>query len=225
MKSNYNKLFNPRQANNVVVNGQLIMAYLVDSIGPACELIQTNTDGIIIKYDKFMQESIVWLLEKFEKKFDLKFDVDLIKKIAQKDVNNYVIQYADGTIKAKGRFANYDGGDFERNSLSIIDKSLVDYFIHGKRINQTVVQAWKSNNLEAFQYEVKAGAFDGMAQEVKQKTLLDGSYANSFEDIQKVNRVFATKDKSYGSVFKVKKGRLSCLERGIKQNRQTKNGS
>ncbi|WP_269758324.1 hypothetical protein [Thalassobacillus sp. C254] len=207
MKSKYNKLYNPRQANNIVVNGQLIMTYLIESIKPACELIQTNTDGIIIKFEKEMQQSIVWMLQMFEKKFDLTFDVDVITKIVQRDVNNYVIQYQDGSIKAKGRFTNYEGGDFERNSLSIIDKSLVDYFINGTRINRTVVECWKKGEIDRFQNVVKAGKFDGMVQEVKQKTLIEGSYASEFSPLQKTNRVFAGKEKMLGTVYKVKRER------------------
>lgn len=207
MKSKFNNLYNPRMANNIGVNGQLIIAYLIESIRPACELIQTNTDGIIIKYEPVMQQSIIWLLEMFEKKFNLTFDVDLISKIAQKDVNNYVIQFQDGKIKAKGRFANYEGGNYERNSLSIIDKALVDYFINGIKVNKTVVDCWKRNELDRFQYVVKAGSFDGMAHEIKQKTLIDDSYSSSFKELQKVNRIFATKDKFLGCVYKVKHGR------------------
>ena len=207
MKSKYNKLYNPQQANNVVVNGQLIMAYLIESIKPACELIQTNTDGIIIKYEKEMKQSILWLLEMFEKRFNLHFDVDLITKIAQRDVNNYVVQYQDGTIAAKGRFANWNGGTYERNSLTIIDKALVNYYMFGKRINQTVIECWKNKELDRFQHVVKAGKFDGMAHEKKQKTLLDGTYSSYFEPIQKVNRVFATNDKMLGAVYKTRNKR------------------
>jgi len=207
MKSKYNNLYNPRQANNIVVNGQLFLAYLIESIRPTCELIQSNTDGIIIKYENVMKESIIWLLEMFEKKFNFSFKVDLITKVAQKDVNNYVVQYTNGKIKAKGRFMNYEGGNYERNSLSIIDKALVDYYMFGKNINKTVVECWKTNKLDYFQNVVKAGAFDGMVHEVKQSTLLEGSFSSQFKGLQNVNRVFATKDKQLGTVYKVKKGR------------------
>ena len=52
MKSKWNKLYNPEMANNIVVNGQLIMTHLICLLDGHCELIQTNTDGIIIKYEK-----------------------------------------------------------------------------------------------------------------------------------------------------------------------------
>lgn len=204
MKSKYSKFYNPRLANNIVVNGQLIITHLICLLENFVELIQTNTDGIIIKYEKGFEKNIIKLLELFEKHYELTFDVDFIKKIAQRDVNNYVIQYKDGSLKAKGRFANYEGGNFERNSYTVIDKALVDYYMHGKRVNQTVINLWKKKKFEYFQLVTKAGKYDGMAQEFKEDTLLEGSYSSYFKDIQQVNRVFATKDRYLGSVYKIK---------------------
>ncbi|MEC5422372.1 DNA polymerase B [Virgibacillus sp. C22-A2] len=204
MKSKWNKLYNPRMANNIVINGQLIITHLICLLENHCEIIQTNTDGIIINYKNGFERNIIKLLELFEKAYDLKFDVDLITKIAQRDVNNYVLQYQDGRYKAKGRFSNYEGGDFERNSLTIIDKALVDYYMSGTKVNKTVIDLWKKGKLEYFQYVAKSGKYDGMAQEVKQDTLLEGNYASEFERLPDVNRIFATKDRYMGSVYKTR---------------------
>lgn len=206
MKSRYNKLHFPQMANSIVVNGQLIMTHLICLLEAHCELIQTNTDGIIIKYKKGFEKNLMKLLELFEKHYDLSFDVDLITKIAQRDVNNYVIQYKDGSIKAVGRFGNYEGGSFERNSLTIIDKALVDYYINGIKPNQTVIHCWKYRKFEYFQLVSKAGKYDGMAQEKKEDTLFKGNYSTHFINLPKTNRIFATKNKYAGSVFKTRNG-------------------
>lgn len=204
-KSQWNPLYDPCQFNNITMNGQLILTHLILVLEPYIKLVQSNTDGIIVEYEN--EELIKGLCSDFGEHYGIQFDFDLIQKIAQKDVNNYVVQFYDGTIKARGRFANFEGGNYERNSLTIIDKALVDYYIHGIRINKTVVECWKRNELERFQHVVKAGKFDGMAQEVKVNTLIEGTYATDFEEIQKVNRVFAAKDKYLGGVYKFKKER------------------
>lgn len=204
MKSKYNKLYNPQMANNIVVNGQLIITHLICLLENFAELIQTNTDGIIVRYEKSFEKSILNLLELFEERYNLKFDVDFIKKIAQKDVNNYVVMYKDGTIAAKGRFANFEGGDFERNSLAVIDKALVDYYMNGVKINRTVIDLWKNNKLEFFQTVAKAGKYDGMAQEVLEENLFGGLDTAGFKSLQNVNRIFAAKDKRLGSVYKTR---------------------
>lgn len=206
LKSQWNRLYNPQASNNVVVNGQLIITHLIILLDNFCELVQTNTDGLIVKYEPVMKESILKLIKLFEQHYSLEFDVKYINKIAQRDVNNYVVRYEDGKLNAVGRFKNYEGGGFERNSLTIIDKALVDYYMSGIKPNRTVINEWKANRLELFQNVVKAGSFDGMAQEVKEDTLFKGTYASNFKELPKINRVFATNDKYLGAVYKTRKG-------------------
>jgi len=201
-KSKWNPLYDPRQFNNITTCGQLILTHLIVVLEPYIELIQSNTDGIIVKYEN--EELIRGMTQDFGDYWGLSFDFDLITKIAQRDVNNYVIQFQNGKIKAKGRFANFAGGNYERNSLTIIDKALVDYYMHGKRVNQTVVDCWKKNELDRFQLVAKAGKYDGMAQEIREPTLFDGTYTSRFKELQKVNRIFATKDKTLGPVYKTR---------------------
>src|SRR5699024_8995260 len=95
LKSKWSNLYNPQMSNNVVVNGQLILTHFILLLDNFCELIQTNTDGIIIKYEPVMKESIIKLIKLFEKHYSLSFDIDYINKIAQRDVNNYVVRYEE----------------------------------------------------------------------------------------------------------------------------------
>ena len=207
MKNKYSDFYNPQAGNTVAVNGQLILTHLILVLENFCELIQSNTDGIIIKYDAVMKSSILKIVKLFEDHYRLKTDIVYIKKIAQRDVNNYLMIMDDDSIHAKGIFSKYEGGDFERNSLTIIDKALVDYYTNGTRPNRTIMNAYKNNEFEWFQHIVKAGSFNGMAQEVKETTLLDGTFSSSFESIENVNRVFASRSELDGSIFKVKNSR------------------
>jgi hypothetical protein len=194
MKSEYNPLFDPRQANNIAINGQLILTHLIVMLKPFAQIIQSNTDGIVISYEECQKENIIDLLGRFEKHYELTFDVDMITKIAQRDVNNYCIKYEDGKIKAIGRMANFEGGTWERNSLHIIDKALVDYYMHGIPVQTTIINCWKRNQMGWFQLVAKAGKFDGMTHEVN----------GSMVVLQKVNRIFATNKKGFGGVYKTK---------------------
>lgn len=207
MKNRYSNFYNPQSANIITVNGQLILTHLILLLNHFCELIQTNTDGLIIKYDEQMKESILKILKLFEEHYDLTIKTDYIKKIAQRDVNNYVLQMADDRIVARGVFSKYEGGNFERNSATIIDKALVEYFLNNVKPNRTIMSAYKNNELEQFQTIVKAGSFDGMAHEIKDKTLFDGTFSSSFKEIGNVNRVFASRSELDGAVYKVKNGR------------------
>jgi len=198
MKSQYNALFDPLQGNNICINGQIILIQLIKELEPYCQLIQSNTDGIVIKYDRNYDE-IKRIVDDFGERFNLGFDIDKITKIAQRDVNNYAIQYDDGKIKAKGRFAKFDHKGFEQNTLTIIDKALVNYYIHGKSISDTIIECYVSDDLLPFQIVAKMGrTYNGMYHEVMTD---DGS---EFVELQKVNRVFATNDKKLGGIYKRK---------------------
>lgn len=198
MKSKFNSLFDPLQANNICINGQVILIQLIRELEPYCQLIQSNTDGIVIKYQNNYDE-IQAVVDDFGKRFNLGFDIDKIVQIAQRDVNNYAIQYDTGKIKAKGRFAKFDHDRFEQNTLTIIDKALVNHYIHGISIVETVIKCYADGNLIPFQIVAKMGrTYDGMFHEV----IVDGE--SELVELQKVNRVFATKDSKLGGVFKRK---------------------
>ena len=199
MKSEYNNLFDPKQANNICINGQIILTQLVLELAPYCQLIQSNTDGIVVKYNEADYDTIVELVKDFGKRFNLTFDIDKIIKIAQRDVNNYAIQFESGKIEAKGRFGKFNGGNFMQNSLSIIDRALVNYYIYDKPVHQTVIEAYKDNDLTPFQIVCKMGStYDAMYYEYGEEG--DTRYIET----QKVNRVFATNDKKYWGIFKRK---------------------
>lgn len=199
MKSEFNNLFDPKQANNICINGQIILTQLVLELSPYCQLIQSNTDGIVVKYKEADYEKITKIVDDFSKRFNLTFDVDKIIKIAQRDVNNYAIQFENGKIEAKGRFAKFKGGNFMQNSLTIIDRALVNYYIYDKPVHETVIETYKNNDLAPFQIVCKMGStYNGMYYEYGDEG--DTKYIET----QKVNRVFATNDKKYWGIYKRK---------------------
>lgn len=199
MKSEYNKLYDPKQANNICINGQIILTQLIIELKDYCQLIQSNTDGLVVKYDPKNYDKVVDIVKDFGNRFNLTFDIDKIIKIAQRDVNNYAIMFEDGKIEAKGRFSKFEGGSFMQNSLSIIDRCLVNYYIHNKPVADTIIEAYKNNDLAPFQIVCKMGStYDGMYYEYGD----EGD--TKLIPTQKVNRVFATNDKKYWGIYKRK---------------------
>lgn len=199
MKSEFNNLYDPKQANNICINGQIILTQLILELSKYCQLIQSNTDGIVVKYKDADYDKIVNIVNDFGKRFGLKFDIDKIIKIAQRDVNNYAIQFDDGHIEAKGRFSKFAGGTFMQNSLTIIDRALVNYYIHNIPVHQTVIETYKNNDLLPFQIVCKMGStYNGMYYEYGE----EGD--TKLIETQKVNRVFATNDKKYWGIYKRK---------------------
>lgn len=212
-KSKYNKLFDARQANNVAINGQLILTHLILILEPFAELVQSNTDGIIIKYDHEMKQPILDVIKRFSEQYEINFEIKEIERIAQRDVNNYAIRYRNGNIKAVGIMARHTGGDWSRNHLNIIDIALVRYYMDGIEPARSVIDEYKKGNIAAFQMIVKTGAYDFMAQETKEGQLVT---------VPDVCRIFAAKNDSFGYVYKARAGRYTrvsdCPERTIIYN-------
>jgi len=70
-----------------------------------CQLIQSNTDGLIVKLFKDEDyELIDDICYEWEKRTRMQLEFESYKKIFQKDVNNYVIVDFDGEFESKGAY-------------------------------------------------------------------------------------------------------------------------
>ena len=142
MKQKSSALYDPMSNNSICINGQLLLLDLVEHIEPYCELIQNNTDGIIVKLKDYEHDFDVLddVVYEWEQRTGMKMDFDAyIGTIYQKDVNNYLlIDRKTGAIKAKGGYV------MKLNDLSydlpIINKALVDYMIHGIPVRRTIME-------------------------------------------------------------------------------------
>lgn len=142
MKQKSSALYDPMSNNSICINGQLLLLDLVEHIEPYCELIQNNTDGIIVKLNDYERDFDILddIVYEWEQRTGMKMDFDtFIGTIYQKDVNNYLlIDRHTGAVKAKGGYV------MKLNDLSydlpIINKALVDYMIKGIPVERTVLE-------------------------------------------------------------------------------------
>ena len=191
LKSEFNDLFDPVMSNNICVNGQLILTDLIMKLRPYTELVQSNTDGILVKYKEKDLDTIKTICSEWELNYGLTLDYEYVEKIVQRDVNNYIWKTEDGKIKGKGLFEKYDGGDFEKNNLTIIDIALKEYYINNKDVRETITNMVLNGNVIPLQQVAKMGTtFDTME--------------HNGQEVQKVNRIFATWDNRFGAMNKVK---------------------
>ena len=194
-KNQYNDLYDPRMANAICITGQLFLTDLIEKLElvKGFELIQSNTDGIIIRYPAKADERIRDVIHEWERRTRLTMELSEVRSIAQKDVNNYIMEDGDGHIKSKGGYVSlYHKGDFKMNSLQVIHKAIGDYFLHGTPVEDTI------NACEdplAFQIIAKAGGtYTGVVHEV------DGE----MQPVQRVNRVYASHRSTLGTLYKTK---------------------
>lgn len=197
-KSYYNSLYDPLQANNICINGQIMLTDLIIRLKNYTKLIQSNTDGILFDYKEI--DTITKILNEWENNYNLKLGIDKVKAIYQRDVNNYIIVKADGKVKCKGMFKNYKGNDFQRNSLSVIPIALKNYYVDKIPIEKTVNDLLDNNNLLPFQLIAKKSSkYDALAYH--------DLYSDEMVVLEhKVYRVFAGINQNIGKLYKMADG-------------------
>ena len=206
MKDKNNSLFDPRQANNVCVGGQLLLLDLIEKLEPHCQIIQSNTDGILVKLKSIDDYDLIDdIAYEWEQRTKMQLEFDLYKRIYQKDVNNYLIVDFDGKHKAKGAYVKKLGElDYD---LPIVNQAVVNYMVHNTPVEETI------NNcklLKEFQKIVKVSSkySHALYGPTITEEKINGKKVKVFSGGQIQNekcfRVFASKNPSDGGIYKVK---------------------
>lgn len=199
MLNKYNELYDPLMGRSVCITGQLFLLELSQHLVKECstlQIVQLNTDGIMVSFDESEYSKVLEITKEWEERTRFELEEDKIKRIVQKDVNNYVeIPHSD-IPKIKGGYlvrGIAPAGAFNiNNNATIVAKAIIDYFVDGTPPEETINNC---NDLFAFQMIAKAGSKYKEAYH-----LVNGEK----QAIQKVNRVYASKDTRYGKLFKIK---------------------
>ena len=198
-KDEFNALYDPRQANMVCVNGQLMLIDLMHKLvrDAGAEIIQSNTDGVLIRmpdgfdggpdafYDRVDDVAYEW-----EHRTGMGLEFDEFTRVYQKDVNNYVLVAADGSMKTKGAYVKKLGPlDYD---LAVVNKALVEFMVHGVPVEDTIAA---DDDLIDYQRVVK----------------VSGKYKYGVHGHERLTdrcfRVFASTRESDGMIGRVKAGK------------------
>lgn len=193
MNNPYSNFYDPKQFYSVTVSGQLIITHLLLVLENFYEeLIQTNTDGILVKINPVMENTIRELLDLWCRQLHLQVSITRIKKVWQKDVSNYVLEKDDGDYIRKGIFKK---PNCFSNSLEVVGAGSFEAIVNGVKPQNFVIDRFKNGQLEEFYYINKLqGDFQSIEQEM-------------FGGYRKLNNTVcgvATNDKRCGGVYQVK---------------------
>jgi hypothetical protein len=168
--------------------------------------------------------------EEWQQSKRLLLEEDRISKIAgQKDVNNYIMVFENGKVKTKGSYVTYGiagAGAFSvNNNHTIVKKAVIDYFVNGTPVEDTI---YRCTDIFEFQIIAKAGGGYKSVFRVppdfedrKKRWQKENRYRNSdgklvsplwrwhcydgpHREVQRVNRVYASKNPNMGTLVKVK---------------------
>ena len=204
MNNAYCEFCDPYHGDLVRLTGQMFLIDLLEKLEPVAKIIQSNTDGIMcVPLEGHKPEEIKEIVDEWQNRTGFVLKFDKIYNLYQRDVNNYMYQYEDGSIETKGEAVKYyDGydnpykkGAYMSKEPLIISKAIVEYYMHNKLPEETIKD--NKEDLRMFQSICKKGTFDWLEYE---KTNAD---TGEFEVIklQKVNRVFASNSKEFKGVI------------------------
>lgn len=216
-KAKTSTAYDPRNANQICMNGQLMLIDLIEHLEKieGFELIQSNTDGLIISLPDTDEafEQMDDICYEWESRCNMKLGFDEIKALwGQKDVNNYVFEFSNGKLERKGAYVKeLSPLDYD---LPIVNKAVVEALVHGTPVEKTILEC---DDLKEFQMIRKISS--------KYSKILHGGHWESYQAInpasgrlktfkrfngerielkEKCIRLFASTKKSDGGLWKVK---------------------
>ena len=154
-KDPHNPACDFQMANNVCVNGQLLLLDLIEKLEGHCELIQSNTDGLIIQVEDTDEafNAVDDICYEWEQRTRMGLGFDTISEIWQGDVNNYVFRFENGKLERKGAYVK-ELNDLD-NDLPIVNEAIVKYLTEGIPPKETVAAC---DEMAKFQKVVKVSS-------------------------------------------------------------------
>ena len=195
-------LYDPHMCTRTCRVGQIFLTALACKLVnyvPDLKIIQTNTDGILAYFRRRDMDKVRKLEQEWTAVSGINMEEDVVDKIWQRNVNNYLLVKEGGKVKRKGGWLNddlYRPGYVMLSPLSafVCTRAAANYLTKHEPIIQSIV-----NNTYIGDFAMvctKGPTYSGVIQR-----MTDGTEV----PLYKCNRVIATKDTSYGMIYKYKK--------------------
>ena len=220
MKDKFKKIYDPEYNTKMCMLGQLALmdlvfrlknakrkpkpSWAVDSVKKKTIigndyfiLIQSNTDGIALELLTPDAEDIIdEVCAGWERDWRFSLEKTVADNLYEKDVNNYVFRDMGGSTKAKGAYVTKFSDNNEQNTLAILAKAVVNYFLDGKDIRETICNP--DNLATDYQMIKKLGnMYDTPTWKSAKGDII----------VQKVNRIFPSTNLLNGGLYKHKRSK------------------
>lgn len=200
---------------------------------PTFKLLNLNTDGLMYSIDESDLPTVDTICAAWEQHTRFELETDHINRVYIKDVNNLLFVDNDGHTKTVGGYLNYGiaekGGWSINNNHVIVKEAVIQYFVDGTPVEDTI-----NGCDDMFKFQIIAKAGGGYKscyrippdyeerkktwkkanrfrvvnkhgkEEWKEPPMKWHNYDGPYSNIQKVNRVYASKNPNMGTIVKVK---------------------
>jgi hypothetical protein len=149
----FSVFYDPLFTMSITLNGQLLLCLLAErlmEIG-GLSLVQINTDGVTVRVPRanmyFVDKTCAWWMHMT----GLNLEQVRYRRMYLRDVNNYIGQYEDGSVKRKGAY-EWNIGWHQNAGGLVIPKVAEKVLVNGAPIRETV-RGW--TDLHDFMLRVK----------------------------------------------------------------------
>ena len=196
--------YDPQIGTLITITGQLFLVDLLEKLEGKIKLIQSNTDGIMIKpLPGYTDEQVLAIVEEWCHRTGFVIKPKKIAELHQRDVNNYCYRLKDGSTATKGdAFIGCWAVDepvknefYTSKETAIVAKAVFAYFMDGTPVEETVYK--NKDYLRYFQFLCKKLSYDYCEYTTYDKQ--GNIIAN--ERISDLNRGFALKSTDTVSII------------------------
>lgn len=137
----FSVFYDPLFTMSITLNGQLLLCLLAEGLMhiEGLRLIQVNTDGLTVLVPREQKVLVDLARMAWQDRTGLNLEEAIYKTMMIRDVNNYIAQYENGSVKRKGAY-EWDMEWHQNHSALVIAKVAEKVLIEGAPIRQTVEQ-------------------------------------------------------------------------------------
>lgn len=139
----YSPFYDPQYTMAITINGQLSLCMLAEWLMmgvPNLQMVQINTDGLTVRYRRGWRDMVHFICQEWEQLTRLTLEHVEYSRMFIRDVNNYLAEGIDGSIKRKGAY-EYEREHHQNQSMLVVPKVTEMVLTCGMCI-ETTVRSW-----------------------------------------------------------------------------------
>ena len=137
----FSVFYDPLFTMSITLNGQLLLCLLAEGLMhiEGLRLIQVNTDGLTVRVPRANKWLVDTAAAAWQHRTGLNLEEAIYKTMMIRDVNNYIAQYENGSVKRKGAY-EWDMEWHQNHGALVVAKVSEKVLTEGAPIRQTVEQ-------------------------------------------------------------------------------------
>jgi hypothetical protein len=137
----FSVFYDPLFTMSITLNGQLLLCVLAEGLMqiPGLRLIQVNTDGLTVRVPRASKLLVDLARAAWQERTGLNLEEAVYKRMSIRDVNSYLAEYEDGSVKRKGAY-EWKTQWHQNASALVVPKVAEKVLVEGAPIRQTVEQ-------------------------------------------------------------------------------------